>query len=161
MVMVIWVIKVSIFFIENILEDKYLVQINLNILMISKLIYKTFYCRLIYIKPDWVLKATKDVEIFINKIETLKYHYKPYILSKSIYIISYTFLALIARCFIKIYIDIIEYKLLSTNNYKYIIHLLNRHFNYQCIFFVKTKEIIFEKFVEVLIFLKNQTSLKI
>ncbi len=52
MVMVIWVIKVSIFFIENILEDKYLVQINLNILMISKLIYKTFYCRLIYIKLD-------------------------------------------------------------------------------------------------------------
>ncbi len=121
----------SIFFIENIFENKYLVQINLNILMISKLIYKTFYCRLIYIGPDRMLKIVKDIKIPINRIKILEYHYKLYTLSKSICIISYILLALIIRCFIEIYIDIIGYKLLSINGYKYIIYLLDCYFNYQ------------------------------
>jgi len=120
----------SIFFIENIFENKYLVQINLNILMISKLIYKTFYCRLIYIGPDRMLKIVKDIKIPINRIKILEYHYKLYTLSKSIYIISYIFLTLIVRCLVKIYINIIEYKFLLINNYKYIIFLLDRYFNY-------------------------------
>ena len=118
------------FSIENIFEDEYLVQVNLNILMMPKLTYKIFYCRLIYIEPDRVLKVAKDVGILINKIKILKYYYKFCILSKLIYMIFYISLALIVRCFIKIYVNIIEYKPLSTNGYRYVVHLLNCYFNY-------------------------------
>ncbi len=67
-------VKMPMFSIENISEDEYLVQINLDILIMPKLIYKTFYCRLMYIRPDRVLKTAKDIEISINRIEVLKYH---------------------------------------------------------------------------------------
>ncbi len=77
-----------------------------------------------------MLKTTKDIGIFINKVETLKYHCKLYTLSKSTYIISYTLLAPTIRCFIEIYIDIIEYKPLSINGHRYIVYLLDRYFNY-------------------------------
>ena len=83
-----------------------------------------------YIGPDRVLKATKDVEIFINRAKVLEYYCKFYVLLKSTYMISYILLALAVCCFTKIYIDTIEYKFLSTNNYKYIVYLLDRYFNY-------------------------------
>src|SRR6266699_826610 len=101
------------FFIKNTPEDEHLVQVNIDILTIPKLIYKTFYCRLIYIGPDRILKAIKDVGI--NRIKALEYYCELYTLSKSIYIIFHILLALIVCCFIKIYVDIIKYKLLSTN----------------------------------------------
>ena len=90
-----------------------------------KLIYKTFHYRLIYIKPDRILKVIKDVGILINKVEVLEYHYKLYILSKSIYVISYTPFILTVCCFVEIYVDIIKYKLLLINNYKYITWMTN------------------------------------
>jgi len=126
-----------------------------------KLIYKTLHCRLIYINPEQMLKTTKDTEIFISRTKVLKYHCKLCILLKSIYIISYTLLTPAICLFIKIYIDTIKYKPLSINGYKYIVHLLDRYSNYQWIFFTKTKETIFEKFIEVVTFLKNQTGLKV
>ncbi|SRR6266699_1136182 len=124
-------VKIPVFSIENIFKDKYLVQVNLDILMIPKLIYKTLHYCLIYIRSDRILKAIKDVGILINKIKVLKYHCKLYILLKLIHMIFYILLALIVCYLVKIYIDIIEYKFLSINNYRYTIHLLNRYFNYQ------------------------------
>ncbi len=129
-VIVIWIAKVSIFSIKNTFDDEHLVQINLNILMISRLIYKVFYHRLIYIGLERILKTTKNVEIFINRAETLKHYYKHYAVLKSIYIISYIPLAPTICLFAKIYIDIIEYKPFSTNSYKYIVYILDRYFNY-------------------------------
>jgi len=123
--------KVLVFSIENIFEDEYLIKVNLDVLIMLKLTYKTFYRRLIYIRLDRVLKIAKDVGIFISRVEALEYHYKLCTLSKSIHMISYIPLALTARCLIKIYIDIIEYKSLSTNGYRYIVYLLDRYFNYQ------------------------------
>ena len=108
-----------------------------------------------------MLKITKDIEIPINRAEALEYHYELYTLLKSIYMISHIPLALAAHLFVEIYIDIIEYKPFSTNGHKYIVHLLDCYSNYQWIFFAKTKETIFEKFVEVVTFLENQTSLKV
>ena len=143
------------FSIKNTSENEHLVQINLNTLIIPKLTYKTLHYRLMYIKPNRVLKTTKDTKIPINKTKTIKYHCKLYTLSKSIYIIFYIFLAPTTRYLIKIYIDIIKYKPLSTNGYKYIIHLLDRYSNYQQIFFTKTKKTIFKTFVEIITFLKN------
>jgi len=130
--------------------------------IISKIIYKILYNWLIYIGLENVFKVTKDIEIFINWTETFKYYCYHYIILKSTYIISYIPLSLIARPFTKIYIDTIEYKPLSINGYKYIIHILDRYSNYQWIFFTKTKEIIFTKFIKFIIFIENQTlSLKI
>ena len=126
-----------------------------------KLTYKTLYCRLIYTSLKQILKTTKDAEIFINRAKVLEYYYKLYMLSKSIHMISHTPLTSTSRPFIEIYVDIIKYKPLSTNGHRYIVHLLDRYFNYQWIFFIRTKEAIFEKLIEILIFLKNQTSLKI
>src|SRR6266699_6990826 len=103
MAMVIWMIKILVFSIENIFKDEHLVQINLDTLIISKLIYKNFYYCLIYIRPDRMLKIAKDVGILINKVKILEYHYKFYMLSKSIYIIFYTPLALTVCYFIEIY----------------------------------------------------------
>src|SRR6266566_1902130 len=120
--------KVLIFSIENTFKDEHLMQVNLDILMMLKLIYKTLHCRLIYVRLNRVLKIVKDVEIFINKTEVLEYHYKLYMLSKSIYVIFYIFLAPIARYLVKIYVDIIKYKLLSTNGHRYIVHLLDCYF---------------------------------
>jgi len=130
MAIIILIIKILIFSIKNTLKDEHLIQVNLNILIILKLIYKTFYYHLIYIRPDRILKTTKDIGILINKAEILKYHYKLYTLSKSIYIISYILLTLTTRCFIKIYIDTIKYKPLLTNGHKCTIHLLDYYFNY-------------------------------
>ncbi len=150
-----------VFSIENILEDEHLVQVNLDTLIISKLIYKTLHYRLMYVGPDRVLKAAKDAGILISRAEALEYHCKLYTLSKSTYVISYILLAPTTRYFIEIYVNIIKHKPLSINGYKYTIHLLDRYFNYQWIFFIKTKKAIFEKFVEILTFLKNQINLKI
>src|SRR6266699_4915814 len=127
----------------------------------SKLIYKTFYYRMIYIRPEQIMKKTKDVGIPINKIKTLEYHCKFCILSKSTCMISYTLLVPIIRYFVEIYINTIKYKFLSINDYKYVVYLLDRYSNYQWIFFTKTKETIFEKFIEVITFLENQTNLKV
>ncbi len=159
--MVIWMAKMLVFFVENILKDEYLVQVNLDVLIILKLIYKTFYYRLMYIGLERVLKVVKNIEIFISRVKILEYYCELYILLKSIRMIFYIFLAPVTRLFIKIYIDIIEYKLLSINRYKYIVYLLDCYSNYQWIFFTKIKKTIFEKFVEVVIFLENQTSLKV
>ena len=103
-----------------------------------------------------MLKIAKDVGIFINKVEILEYHYKLYMLSKSIYIISYISLVPAVYPFAEIYIDTIEYKLSSINRLKYVVYLLDRYFNYQWIFFIRIKEIIFEKFIEIVIYLENQ-----
>ena len=104
------------------------------------------------------MKTAKDVDIFINRAKVLKYHYKLYALLKSICVIFYTFLTPAIYSFVKIYIDTIEYKPFSTNGFKYIIYFLDRYFNYQWIFFARMKEIIFEKFVEVVIYLENQVN---
>src|SRR6266699_1442950 len=121
--MVIWMAKMLVFFVENILKDEYLVQVNLDVLIILKLIYKTFYYRLMYIGLERVLKVVKNIEIFISRVKILEYYCELYILLKSIRMIFYIFLAPVTRLFIKIYIDIIEYKLLSINRYKYIVYL--------------------------------------
>jgi len=44
------------------------------------------------------------------------------------------------------------------NGYRYTVYILNRYFNYQWIFFTKTKDKIFKKFIEFIIYIKNQTS---
>jgi len=63
---------------------------NLNNCIILKIIYKVLYNRLIYIGPEQIFKATKDVDILLNRKEVLNYHCEYYTMSKSIYVISYT-----------------------------------------------------------------------
>ncbi len=71
--------------------------------------------------------------------------------------IFYIPLPLAVHPFVEICMDTIEYKPLSINGYKYIVYILNCYFNYQWIFFAKTKEMIFVKFIEFIIFIENQT----
>jgi len=130
---------------------------NLKNYAIPKIIYKVLYNRLIYIGPEQIFKIVKDFDIFLNKKKALNYYCEYYIILKSIYMIFYTFFAFTAYLFAEIYIDTIEYKPLSINNYKYIIYIFERYSNCQWIFFTKIKKTIFIKLVEFIIFIENQT----
>jgi len=106
-----------------------LIQINLDYTM-SKIIYKVFYNRLIYIGLKRIVTVIKNTEISISWIEAIEFYYYYYTILKSICVIFYTSFHLAVRLFVKIYVDIIEYKLLSTNKYKYIVYILDCYFNY-------------------------------
>jgi hypothetical protein len=98
--------------------------------MMPRLIYEVLYRRLIYVGPERMLKVAKDIEIPISRAEVLEHHCKHCAVSKLTYMIFYTPLALATRSFIEICIDTIEYKLFSTNDYKYIVYILDRYSNY-------------------------------
>ncbi len=104
---------------------------NLENYAMPKIIYEILYNRLIYTGPEQVFKATKDVDIPLNKKEALNYYYKHCAISKSTRMISHTPFASAAYSFTKIYIDIIEHKLLSTNGYKYAVRSFERYSNRQ------------------------------
>ncbi len=45
---------------------------------------------------------------------------------------------------------------MSSNRYRYTVYILDYYFNYQWIFFVKTEDKIFKKFIEFIIYIENQ-----
>ena len=103
---------------------------NLDDCTILKITYEVLYNRLIYTNLERVLKVTKDVDIPLNKKKVLNYHYEYCIILKSIHVIFYISFSPVVRLFAEIYINIIQYKLMSFNRYKYTVHILNRYFNY-------------------------------
>src|SRR6266566_1697215 len=113
---------------------------NLDNYTIPKIIYEVLYNRLIYVNPKRILKAVKDADIPLNRKKVLNYHCKHYIISKSIYIISYTPLFPAVRLFTKIYINTVQYKSISSNGYKYTVYILDCYSNYQWIFFIKIED---------------------
>ena len=162
MVNIIWIANILIFTVQNIPADEPLVQVNLNDCTIPKIIYEVLYNRLIYIGPERIFKVVKNVDIPLNRKKALNYHCEYYIISKSIYMIFYTFFSPAVRPFIEIYVDTVQHKPMSFNRHKYTVHILNRYSNYQQIFFIKTEDKVFKKFIEFIIYIENQTpSLKI
>src|SRR6266699_5860717 len=98
---------------------------NLDNCTIPKIIYKVLYNRLIYTGPERIFKAIKDADIPLNRKKALNYHYKHCIILKSIHIISHTLFSPVVRPLIEIYIDTVQYKPISSNKYKYTVHILN------------------------------------
>jgi len=80
---IIWIINVFVLSIQNIPTDEYLIQINLDFVAL-KIIYKVLYNQLIYIYPEHIFKATKDVGIPLSRKEALEYYYYHCHISKSI-----------------------------------------------------------------------------
>src|SRR6266699_4444857 len=103
---------------------------NLDDCIIPKIMYEVLYNRLIYTDPERIFKAIKDVDIFLNREKILNYHCEYCAISKSIYMIFYTLFSSVVRPFSKIYINMVQYKPISFNRYKYTVYILNCYFNY-------------------------------
>ncbi len=83
-----------------------------------------------YIGLERILKVIKNTDIPLNKEKALNYYYEYYVISKSIYMIFYTLFSPVIRLFIKICIDIVQYKPMSFNRYKYTVYILDCYSNY-------------------------------
>ena len=103
---------------------------NLDDCIIPKIIYEVLYNRLIYAGLKRIFKVAKDADIPLSKKEALNYHCEYCAISKSIYIIFYIFFSPAVRPFVEIYIDTVQYKLISFNGYRYTVYILNRYSNY-------------------------------
>ncbi len=69
--------------------------------------------------------------------------------------IFYIFLSSVIRLFIEICIDMVQYKPIFSNRYKYIVYILDRYSNYQWIFFMKIEDKVFKKFIEFIMYIEN------